>query len=134
MTTGRWPTPGRAPGTHTVMIKKCDSPDCYINLIGEYTFFECFDEISTYAYGATGYAPPTVMLHLEVIMERWSHNTLKKLRSDWFELVKMWKEVGINDVLITKEGLLTDNQPWIKFLSVFGIAQPGQFMAVTHKI
>jgi hypothetical protein len=116
------------------MIRSCDRPKCYKDLKGDYSFFACFDDDRTYAYGATGYAPPTVMLHIEVVREQWSHKTLKQMIFDWHELTDMWRSVGIENVLITKEGLLTDNEPWIKFLSFFGISRPGQIMAINHSL
>jgi hypothetical protein len=113
------------------MIEKCEKPECFKDLDEGFIFLSCFDD-EPYAYIAVALNPPNAMVHFEVT--RWSHNTLKKIYGDWAQFKKMMLKNDINQMVITKDGLLTEQPGYVKFLKKLGLSAPRQIMIATYDL
>ena len=113
------------------MIRNCDRPECFKDLEDGFMFIECYDD-EPYAYVAVDLKPPTAMFHFEII--KWGHNTFKKFYGDWATFKKVMLKNDITQIVITKEGLLSDNPGYVKFLKKFGLPPPVQIMIAAYDL
>ena len=111
------------------MIRKCDQPECFKDFEDGFMYLECYND-KPYAYIAFYVYMQRVMFHLEVV--KWSHNTLKHFYLDWAEFKDLMKANDITEMVITKEGLVTES--YAKFLKKFGLSPPRQVAMATYDL
>lgn len=115
------------------MIKECERPACFSHLEdGGYAYYTGADAGGDYLYVAFTPKPPTTIIHLEVV--RFSHNILRMMIADWQDLKRVWMTLGIQRMIITKEGNLKDNVSYIKFLAKLGLPCPDEFLIANYRV
>jgi hypothetical protein len=114
------------------MLREAACPECFNDLEDGFIFVEAFNKQCIYAYLALLIEPPSCVFHLEVV--KFTHNILKHLYVDWDLLKSILKKNGVNKIMITKEGLLSENATYCKFLRKFGLPAPSQIMIAAYEI
>ena len=102
------------------MIRKCDEkPEVFKDVSDGFYYMESYDDNGIYAYwGFDLRFAKAAVLHLESV--RFSHRILKSLMEDWIIIKAILSDVHVRDLVVTREGDLSDHKKWIKFISYFG--------------